>query len=210
MGKTRKQRNRTNKSSQQAEPPHSHNEELISEDHSEDAFIAIREQLQSASIEEKLIGLQTMALLSLNPKKTEAMSESDIIRIASPFLVDQNENIRNAAAGALRNASLCGINVCEALIEQDVVTPLLALIDDYINKVDWVPAIDRSVKHVEQLDLNADTFLQAVNLMWNLCESSSTALQRFNQANILDKFMRFLNYTVFGIDIGNCNVLKYL
>lgn len=209
MGKTRKQRYHTKKPSHGGTPqlPDAiFNEEFNSDDHSEDAFIAIREQLQSASTEEKMIGLQSMAFLSLNPKKTEAMCESDIIRIASPLLVDQNENIRNAAAGALRNVSLCGINVCEALVEQDVVTPLLSLMDDYINQAEWVPAIDRSVVHVEQLDLSGDTFLQAVNLMWNLCESTSIALQRFNQANILESLMRFLNFSVFGMDIGNENL----
>lgn len=205
MGKTRKQRYRSKKRNQD-DIPHlgdaAFNEEFNDEDHSEDAFLAIREQLQSANTEEKMIGLQTLAFLSQNPKKTEAICESDIIRIASPLLVDQNETIRNAVAGALRNISLCGINICEALVEQDVTTPLLALMNDYINRLDWVPNIDRSVRHVEQLDLTADTFLQAVNLMWNLCESTSIALQHFNQANILENFIRFLNYTVFGMDIG--------
>lgn len=205
MGKTRKQRYRTkkpNQGGQQQLHDALFNEEFNGDDHSEDAFITIREQLQSASTEEKMIGLQSMAFLSLNPKKTEAMCESDIIRIASPLLVDQNANVRNAVAGALRNISLCGINICEVLVEQDVVTPLLSLMNDYINNVNWVPTIDRTVPHVEQLDLSADTFLQAVNLMWNLCESTSIALQRFNQANILESFIRFLNFTVFGMDIG--------
>lgn len=205
MGKTRKQRNRSKKQNQgdiSNLRDAAFNEEFNGEDHSEDAFITMREQLQSANTEEKMIGLQTMAFLSQNPKKAEAICESDIIRIASPLLVDQNETIRNAVAGALRNVSLCGINICEVLVEQDVVTPLLALLDDFINKVDWVPNIDRSVERVEQLDLAADTFLQTVNLMWNLCESTSIALQHFNNANILERFVRFLNYSVFGMDIG--------
>lgn len=205
MGKTRKQKYRTKKPNQggtQHLRDALFNEEFNGEDHSEDAFNAIREQLQSPNVEEKMIGLQSMAFLSLNPKKTEAMCESDIIRIASPLLVDQNANIRNAVAGALRNISLSGINICEVLVDQDVVTPLLSLMDDYINNVNWVPTIDRTVPHVEQLDLSADTFLQAVNLMWNICESSSIALQRFNQANILESFIRFLNYSVYGMDIG--------
>lgn len=211
MGKTRKQRFHTKKPNQggaQHLRDALFNEEFNGEDHSEDAFIAIREQLQSASTEEKMIGLQSMAFLSLNPKKTEAMCESDIIRIASPLLVDPNANIRNAVAGAFRNISLSGINTCEVLVEQDVVTPLLSLMDEYISNVNWVPTIDRSVPHVEQLDLSADTFLQAVNLMWNLCESTSVALHRFNQANILESFIRFLNYTVFGIDIGKYDKLS--
>lgn len=211
MGKTRKQRNRSKRQNQGDLPTLNgiaFDEEFNNEDHSEDAFIAIREQLQSGNTEEKMIGLQTMAFLSQNPKKAEAICDSDIIRIASPLLIDQNKTIRNAVAGALRNVSLCGINICETLVEQDVITPLLALIDDYTSKVDWAPNIDRSISGVEQLDISADTFLQAVHLMWNLCESTSVALQHFNHANILESFIRFLNYAVFGIDIGKYKELN--
>lgn len=55
--------------------------------------------------------------------------------------------------------------------------------------------------YVDQLDVTGDTFLHAVNLVWNLCESTSVALHHFNQTNILESFVRFLNYPVFGIDI---------
>lgn len=204
MGKTRKPRHRSKKPNPVGIPSlHdiSLQDELNGDGSSEGALAAIRDQLQSASTEEKMCGLQAMAFLSLNQKKAEDICESDIVRIAAPLLIDPNKNIRNAVAGALRNISLCGVEICENLVGQDVLTPLLSLINEYTSSTDWLPILDRSVSHVEQLDVAGDTFLQAVNLVWNLCESTSVALQHFNQTNILENFIRFLNYSHFGIDI---------
>lgn len=167
-----------------------------------DCIAIIEEQLQSSSNEEKMHGIQSIAFLSLNEKRAISICESNVIRIAAPLLVDHNKNVRNAVAGALRNVSQCSVDVCENLVEQDILTPLLTLVTEYTSAADWTPKIDRSVAHVEQLDIAGDTFLHAVNLVWNLCESTSVALQHFNQANVLENFIRFLNPTVFGIDIG--------
>lgn len=204
MGKTRKPRFRAKKMNPVGIPSLreiSLNDELNNDDNPENVISAIRDQLQSACIEEKMCGLQAMAFLSLNQRKAEKICESDIIKIAAPLLMDPNKNVRNAVAGALRNISLCGIEICETLVEQDVLTPLLTLIHEFTNAVDWMPVIDRSVAHIEQLDVDGDTLLQAINLVWNLCESTSDALQSFNQTNILESFIRFLNCAVFGIDI---------
>lgn len=211
MGKTRKPRYRSKKSNPVGIPSLrdiSLNEELNGVEHPERALAAIHEQLQSASTEEKMCGLQAMAFLSLNSKKAQAMCETDIIRIAIPLLVDPNKNIRNAVAGALRNVSICGVDVCEQLVEQDILTPLLTLINEYTSSADWIPVIDRSIAYVDQLDIAGDTFLQAINLVWNLCESTSVALQHFNQTNILESFVRFLNYTIYGIDI--CKLIELI
>lgn len=204
MGKSRKPRYREKKSSNVGVPSLSDtslNDELMSEEHVQSAVNNIRDQLQSANTEEKMCGLQSMAFLSLNQKKAKEMCESGIIRIAAPLLVDQNKNIQNAVAGALLNVSLCGPSICEILVEQDILTPLLSLVVDYTNKANWKPTIDKSVSHVEQLDVLGDTFLQSINLVWHLCESTSVALQHFNQTNILESLVRFLDYNIFGIDI---------
>lgn len=204
MGKTRKSKNRTkvNPVGIPSERDLSLDEELLAgESHPEGAIAAISDQLQSNSVEEKMCGIQAMAFLSSNPQKAKAMIESEIIKIASPLLMDANKSVRNAVAGALRNLSLCGVDICESLVEHDVLTPLLALMNEYDSAPDWVPVIDRSVPYAEQLDQTSDTFLQAINLVWNLCESTSLALEHFNQTNILHSFIRCLDYNVFGIDI---------
>lgn len=209
MGKTRKPRQRSKKINPVGIPSLgdiSLIEELNGEEHPDGALAVIRDQLQSGATEEKMCGLQAMAFLSLNQKKGKAMCEADIIRIAIPLLVDPNKNIRNSVAGALRNISNCGVDVCELLVEQDILTPLLTLVNEYTSSPDWIPVIDHSVAYLEQLDVVGDTFLQAINLVWNLCESTSVALQHFNQTNILEGFARFLNYSVYGIDI--CKLIE--
>lgn len=175
---------------------------LANEAHPEGAIAAISEQLQSVCLEEKMCGIQALAFLALNPQKAQTIVESEIVKIVSPLLMDPNPSVRNAVAGALRNLSLCGIEVCENLVEQDVLTPLLTLLNEYAHNVEWTPVFDRSVTHYEQLDQFSDTFLQAINLVWNLCESDSIALDNFNQTTVLQSFVRYLDHSVFGIDIG--------
>lgn len=203
MGKTRRTKN---KSKAKVNPTglddfHHDDELLASEAHPENTISVIREQLQSASVEEKMCGIQSMAFLSLNQQKAKAMVDSDIVKIAAPLLMDANKSVRNAVTGALRNLSLCSVEICENLVEQDLLTPLLTLMNEYANVTDWVPVFDKSVPHAEQSDQTSDTFLQAINLVWNLCESTSLALEHFNQTNILQSFIRYLDYSVFGIDI---------
>lgn len=204
MGKTRK-----NKSKSKAPNPVGipsmrdflSNEELNGDGSPDGPIAAIRDQLQSSRMDEKMCGLQAIAFLSSNEKKAASICESDIIKISAPLLMDSNKAVRNAAAGALRKISLCSSDLCENLVEQDVLTPLLTLVNEYVNAADWTPTIDRSTPHTTQLDLAGDTFLHAVNLVRNLCESTSVALNHFNQTNILESFVRFMNFTVFGIDI---------
>lgn len=160
----------------------------------------IIDQLESANIEEKLCGLQTLSTLCQNNINIGLIIKSDIVRIASPFLVDRNVNLRHATAGALRNLSVNGTEICEILVEQDVLTPLLTLLQEYAADKDWVPVFDKTMN--SQLDQKSDVFLQAINIVWNLCESTSVALGFLNQSLLLESFIRYLNYTVYGNDIA--------
>lgn len=170
------------------------------EEATEGPIAALSEQLQSISLEEKMCALQALSFICQNQQRTQEIQDSEIVKIIACWLVDPNQSIRNATAGALRNLSLCGIEVCEYLVEQDVLTPLLALFDEYANKADWVPSFDKTLNN--QVDEVSDTFLQAIHLLWNLCESTSLALDNFNQTLIVESFLRCLNYNVFGFDIA--------
>lgn len=205
MGKTRKTKNRTPKVNPVGIPSvrdMNLDEELENGAHPGGTIAIISDQLQSACIEDKMIALQSMTFLSANREKALAMLENNIVKIAAPLLMDANKNIRNAVAGAMRTISEGGLDVCVGLVEQDILTPLLALLNEYANAGDWTPVIDRSVVHVEQLDHMSDTFLQSVHLVLNLCERDVLALEHFNQTNILHSFIRYLDYKVFGILIG--------
>lgn len=161
---------------------------------------AARDQLLNANIEEKLNGLQSMAVLTASKDKVKDICESDLVRIAAPLLCEKDASVRNAAAGALRNLSVSGIEVCDFLVDQDVLTPLLALLREYALDSEWKPTFDAAM--CNQMDLRSDVFLQAINLLWNLCESTSVAVEFFNQSQLIEAFVRYLDYNVFGLDIA--------
>lgn len=161
---------------------------------------AIRDQLQNANIEEKLNGLQSLAVLTASKDKVQSICQSDLVRIAAPLLFEKDTSVRNAAAGALRNLSVNGIEVCDFLVEQDVLTPLIALLTEYALDTEWKPTFDAAM--CDQMDLRSDVFLQAINLLWNLCESTSAAVDTFNQSQLMEGFIRCLDFNVFGSDIS--------
>uniref|UniRef100_A0A1A9UFS3 Uncharacterized protein n=1 Tax=Glossina austeni TaxID=7395 RepID=A0A1A9UFS3_GLOAU len=70
---------------------------------------AARDQSENASIEEKLNGLQSLALLAASKDKVAGICQADIVRIVDPCLCEKDESVRNAAVGALRNLSVAGI-----------------------------------------------------------------------------------------------------
>lgn len=159
----------------------------------------ILDQLQCASTDEKMCGLQALSTFCQQEKNIQQILNSEIIRVASPLLVDNDLNVRQATSGALRNLSAISVEICEKLVDQDVFTPLLILLNQYANN-EWAPTVERRAS--SQLDQKSDTFLQAVNIVWNLCESTSVALEFFNQSQLLQSFVRCLNHEVYGMEIG--------
>uniref|UniRef100_U5ENR9 SYO1-like TPR repeats domain-containing protein n=1 Tax=Corethrella appendiculata TaxID=1370023 RepID=U5ENR9_9DIPT len=174
-------------------------EDELETNSSNSPIYVIVEQLQSAAAEDKLCGLQTLSTVCQNTRNIEAILESDLIRIAASLLVDPDTSIRHSTAGALRNLSIISIEICEFMVEQDVLTPLLALLNSYTT-TDWHPIFDKTLQN--QMDEKSDTFLQAVNLVWNLCESTALALNCFNQTQLLQSFVKCLNWEVYGLDIA--------
>lgn len=161
---------------------------------------AIREQIQNANIEEKVNGLQALAMLTASNDNVAAICETDIVRIAAPLLCDNDMAVRNAAAGALRNLSVNGVKVCEFLVDQDLLTSLLTLLNEYARDPNWHPIFDTQM--CNQMDIRSDLFLQSINLLWNLCESTSVALDVLNQTNLIATFIRCLDYNIYGLDIA--------
>lgn len=158
----------------------------------------IIDQLNSVNNDEKMCGLQTLSTLCQRELNIRQILNSDIVRISAPLLLDPDVNVRQACSGCLRNLSCVSVDICEKLVEQDVFTPLQTLLSQYANN-EWTPVTD---KKVNILDAKSDTFLQAVNIVWNLCESTSVALEFFNQSQLLQSFVRCLNHEVFGMEIG--------
>ncbi|KAJ1524347.1 hypothetical protein ONE63_010849 [Megalurothrips usitatus] len=157
---------------------------------------SVLDQLQSQSEDGKLCGLHLLADV-FDGQTLEEVVQNRIVRIAGPLLVDTSPTVRNSAAGAIRNLTTNGgPDFCDILVEQDVMTPLCALLQKFGNS--WQP---KKIGTSED-DEEANTFIQATNILWNLCESNTTALKYFNQAHLLPVLVRCLDIDTFGIDVA--------
>lgn len=78
---------------------------------------------------------------------------------------------------------------------QDVMTPLCALLATYAN-ADWqVDLTEKSAKRLEEEDaVNSPVaiFVEAVSLLWNLCEANATALAVFNRSSVVECLLKNL------------------
>lgn len=62
----------------------------------------ITEQLQSANPEDRVCGLQSLANLTASAAVRELVLSGRLVRVAAPLLIDEDDMVRQAAAGALR------------------------------------------------------------------------------------------------------------
>ncbi|XP_034830522.1 HEAT repeat-containing protein 3 [Maniola hyperantus] len=192
MGKVRKRKPKPNKIVNNEAATNSDEEELPL-DSKENAIQTIIDQLQAANVEEKYCGLQTFAMLLDSQESLEQMINRGLVKMVAPLLLDAASSVRNAAAGSLRNLSAVGHQMCDVLMEHDVMTSLVFYYHQYTET--WVP--DTSSKNKD----DSDTFVQCTNLLLNLCESSELAVKYCGDSKILDIFPRYLDISTFGVDI---------
>ena len=109
----------------------------------------------------------------------------------------------HSAAGALRNLSLVSADACDEMIKQDVMTPLCALLANRFAS-GWTPAkkefATKKLRMKGGIDSMAEIFIEAVNLLWNLCEANANALATFNRENLCDLLLTHLNAVKFGYE----------
>ena len=87
-----------------------------------------------------------------------------------------------AAAGCLHNLSCEGGEVVEQLVEQDVITPLATLLEQFRGL---------GSKLVEEKRVR--TLVDSLGLLWNVMEQSQTAIDIFNRQNMLEIVLQFLD-----------------
>ncbi|NP_001233145.1 71 kDa protein [Bombyx mori] len=192
MGKVRKTKARRVKNAVVSEE--SNEEEQLSNDSKENAVQTILDQLQGASVEEKYCGLQTLAMFIEIPENIDEVINQGLVKVAAPLLLDPASSVRNASSGMLRNLSAVKLDICDSLMDQDIMTPLTCYFHEHAES--WIPdPISKS------RDEDIDTFVQCVNLLLNLCESSDLAVKYVGQSRILDILPRYLDMSLFGIDI---------
>lgn len=146
------------------------------------------EKLQSPSADVREFACASISRVVQQRQTIPGFLQRDAVRRLGPMLLDSSLVVRETAAGALRNLSACGgQEVCEDMVKHDVMTPLTALLRESCAGFESV-----AVPMKEQKNAVEDVANEAVNLLWNLCESSSQALSVFNKAGLLDVVVQCL------------------
>lgn len=122
------------------------------------------------------------------------MLEHKLVRLVGPLMADANspDTVVHSATGALKNLSLVSAEACDEMVKQDVMTPLCALLLRF-GAEEWTPAKKKGGKKRNIADPKADIFVEAVNLLWNLCEANANALAIFNTDCLADLLIRHLD-----------------
>ncbi|XP_056227415.1 HEAT repeat-containing protein 3 [Seriola aureovittata] len=146
------------------------------------------EKLQSPSADVREFACASISRVVQQSQTIPGFLQRDAVRRLGPMVLDSSLAVRETATGALRNLSACGgQEVCEDMVKHDVMTPLTALLRECCAGFE---SADMQIK--DQKNAVEDVANEAVNLLWNLCESSSQALSVFNKAGLLDLVVQCL------------------
>lgn len=146
------------------------------------------EKLESPSADLREFACASISRVVQQSQNIPVFLQRDAVRKLGPMLLDGSLAVRETATGALRNLSACGgQEVCEDMVKHDVMTPLTALLRECC--AGFESAV---VPMKDQKNAVEDVANEAVNLLWNLCESSSQALSVFNKSGLLDVVVQCL------------------
>ncbi|KAF4111030.1 HEAT repeat-containing protein 3 [Onychostoma macrolepis] len=164
--------------------------QTVEESEDEDSPAAeLLDKLQSPSADVREYACASISRVVQQSQTIPGFLQRDAVRKIGPLLLDRSLAVRETAAGALRNLSACGgPEVCEDMVRQDMLTPLSALLKECCAGFDVSSSPNvKGQKHTVE-----DVANEAVNLLWNLCESSSTAVSVFNKTGLLDVLLHCL------------------
>ncbi|XP_028812320.1 HEAT repeat-containing protein 3 isoform X2 [Denticeps clupeoides] len=178
--------------------PSGDDEEAVETD--EDSPAAeLLEKLQSPCADVRELACAGISRVVQQSQTIPAFLQRDAVRRLGPLLLDPSRAVRETAAGALRNLSACGgPEVCEDMVRQDILTPLVTLLRECCSafEVSSAPS-SQEPKHTVEGVAN-----EAVNLLWNLCESSTRAVSTFNRSGLLDVLILCLDRRMQNVELA--------
>ncbi|XP_068587163.1 HEAT repeat-containing protein 3 [Cebidichthys violaceus] len=170
------------------------------EDHGDDGCPAaeLLEKLQSPSADVREFACASISRVVQQSQTIPVFLQRDAVRRLGPMLLDNSLAVRETSAGALRNLSACGgQEVCEDMVKHDVMTPLTALLKESCAAFESAAVATKDQKNAVE-----DVANEAVNLLWNLCESSSQSLSVFNKAGLLDLVVQCLERHPHNVELA--------
>ncbi|XP_076755593.1 HEAT repeat-containing protein 3 [Xylocopa sonorina] len=163
----------------------------------ENALHRVYEDIQSVNVEEKLSGLQTIESMSCDSALAIKIANDGIAKLIGPLLIDKNVLVRASSATALRFiADNGGTEAHASLLKDDIMTPLCTLLKQYYT--DWQPKADQDKKGRAD---EQEAFIQAVTLLWTLCEHNEQAVKCCNEEDLVPVLIKFFDVATYGIDI---------
>lgn len=162
--------------------------------------LPLLEKLTSTTSSERECACAGLANLVFERGAIPTLLNQDIVRRLGPLLIDNDRGIQEGAAGALRNLSVAGgPEVCEKMVEQDVMTPLSTFVRQ---SLDALGAMNESLRNSKIQRQAASLAIQAVSLLWNLCENCSTAVNIFNCEGLLPCLVSCLESDVYPTTVA--------
>ncbi|XP_050489362.1 HEAT repeat-containing protein 3 [Bombus huntii] len=203
MGKQKRQRSKPHKQNPtglvSVKDFESEEIENVTNEDRERALQRVYEEIKSVNVEEKLSGLQAIELMSCNSALAVQIAKSEIAKLVGPLLVDENVLVRACSASALRYIADNGkTEAHRSLLKDDIMTPLCTLLTQYY--INWQPKVDHNGKGKTTDEREA--FIQAVTLLWTLCEHSEFAIKCCNKDDIVSILTKFFDITSYGIEIA--------
>ncbi|TNN28295.1 HEAT repeat-containing protein 3 [Liparis tanakae] len=154
--------------------------------------------LQSPSADVREFACASISRVVQQSQTIPVFLQRDAVRRLGPMLLDNSLAVRETAAGALRNLSVCGgQEACEDMVKHDVMTPLTALLRESCAGFEGAAVAMKDQKNPVE-----DVANEAVNLLWNLCESSSQSLSVFNKAGLLDSVVQCLERHPHNVELA--------
>ncbi|CAL8243310.1 unnamed protein product [Lota lota] len=177
----------------------------VEEDHEEDDHVdtdcpavELLEKLQSPSADVREFACASISRVVQQSQTIPSFLQRDVVKRLGPMLLDCSLAVRETAAGALRNLSACGGHeVCEDMVKQDILTPLTSLLRECCAGFEASTLSTRDQKNTVQ-----DVANESLNLLWNLCESSSQALSVFNRVGLLDVVIQCLETHTHNVELA--------
>lgn len=162
--------------------------------------LPLLEKLTSTTSSERECACAGLANLVFERGAIPTLLNQDIVRRLGPLLIDNDRGIQEGAAGTLRNLSVAGgPEVCEKMVEQDVMTPLSTFVRQ---SLDVLGAMNESLRNSKIQRQAASLAIQAVSLLWNLCENCSTAVDIFNCQGLLPCLVSCLESDVYPTTVA--------
>lgn len=157
------------------------------------------EKLHSPSADVREFACASISRVVQQSQTIPGFLQRDAVRRLGPLVLDPSLAVRETATGALRNLSACGGHeVCEDMVKQDIMTPLTALLRECCSGFETTTALSLN----EQKSKAEEVANEAVNLLWNLCESSCQALSVFNKAGLLDVVLQCLERHPHNVELA--------